>query len=146
MQEAHLAIATVPVQNWGPIYEDGEALQIGTIFKELDKPFFASVPISEKNTGEVKPKDAGEQEKEALLRKIFEVSFVLDDLVLYLDTHEHDKEALQLFCQKGSERDKLKREFAEKFYPLTRDCLVYCKEKTEFCWQDGPVPWEGVCI
>jgi len=35
-----IAIATVPSQSFGATYEPGKALQVGTIFPELDKPFF----------------------------------------------------------------------------------------------------------
>lgn len=37
--ELTIAIATVPCQNWGEPYDVAEALQVGTIFPELDKPF-----------------------------------------------------------------------------------------------------------
>lgn len=42
MNQEHLAIASVPIQEWTKIYEPEEALFIGTIFSELDKPFFAA--------------------------------------------------------------------------------------------------------
>ncbi|MCI8441709.1 MAG: spore coat associated protein CotJA [Provencibacterium sp.] len=34
-----LAIAYVPFQRWGMLYDEKTALQRGTIFKQLDKPF-----------------------------------------------------------------------------------------------------------
>lgn len=37
--ELTIAIAAVPCQNWGEPYDAAEALQVGTIFPELDKPF-----------------------------------------------------------------------------------------------------------
>ncbi len=37
-----LAIVTVPLQPWETPYEPAEALQRGTIFPSLDKPFFAA--------------------------------------------------------------------------------------------------------
>lgn len=36
-----LAIATVPIQHFGEVYDPKTALQIGTIFEELNLPFFA---------------------------------------------------------------------------------------------------------
>ena len=42
-QNAHLAIASVPVQSWGELYDQDAALKTGTIFKDLDanvKHFF----------------------------------------------------------------------------------------------------------
>lgn len=38
-QGAALAMAYVPVQPWGEIYDLDKALQRGTIFADLDKPF-----------------------------------------------------------------------------------------------------------
>lgn len=35
-----LAMATVPMQRWGEIYEPSEALKRGTIFTDLDLPFY----------------------------------------------------------------------------------------------------------
>lgn len=151
MQEYHLAIASVPIQQWGPLFQDQEALKTGTIFKELEKPFFAADTDGAKKEDEA-PKSEEQKERETMLKKIDEVSFVLDDLTLYLDTHEKDSEGLRLFCEKSVLRDQLKKEFAEKFYPLTRDCLAGCRNKASmtgvdaFEWLSGPAPWEGACI
>lgn len=146
MQEEHLAIAFVPTQKWGAIYEDEQALKVGTIFQELNKPFFAapSEPEEVKTTAEPVSKD--QREREELMTKIMQVSFVIDDLALYLDTHENDEEAVQIFLQKEEERAQLKKEFAELFYPLTRECIPYAKEEGKFGWQCGPMPWEGACV
>lgn len=46
MQNAHLAIASVPVQSWGEVYDQNEALKTGTVFKDLDMPF-CSRPYSD---------------------------------------------------------------------------------------------------
>ena len=46
-QNAHLAIASVPVQSWGELYDQETALKTGTIFKDLDLPFFAAGQIPE---------------------------------------------------------------------------------------------------
>ena len=39
LQSMPLAMAYVPWQYWGQIYEPEKALQCGTIFSELNKPF-----------------------------------------------------------------------------------------------------------
>ena len=44
MQNAHLAIASVPVQSWGEVYDQNEALKTGTVFKDLDEYSGATVP------------------------------------------------------------------------------------------------------
>lgn len=37
-----LAMSYVPMQKWRNIYDTGMALQVGTIFQELDLPFLAA--------------------------------------------------------------------------------------------------------
>lgn len=146
MSEVQLAIATVPKQEWGELYGQQEALKNGTIFKELDKPFFAAVEITKTQKSDNFFKSQEQQEREKLMCRIMEVSFILDDLTLYLDMHEQDAQALSMFQEKSMERAQLKAEFAEKYYPLTRDCIKDAKEMSPFAWQDGPIPWEGGCI
>lgn len=146
MQKEHLAIASVPCQSWGECFTAEQALKNGTIFKDLYLPFFAA----EKNcgyNGEDRLKQKAKGGEKCLLQEIDEVSFFLDDLTLYLDTHPDDQEALRLFHDYSKERALMKKEFAETYYPLTRDCILECGDKTgKFCWQEGPIPWEGVCV
>ena len=143
MKETHLAIASVPCQQWGPVYDDEKALRQGTVFQELDLPFYVTEGIP---AGQCVQKGNSTQ----LLCQIQQVSFVLDDLTLYLDMHSEDGQALAMYQEKLAVRDQLKKEFAQKFYPLTRDCVAYCQGQAgvhgdhAFCWQDGPMPWEGV--
>ncbi|MCU6748127.1 MULTISPECIES: spore coat protein CotJB [Lachnospiraceae] len=148
MSEKNLAIATVPVQEWGDLYLDREALKKGTIFKALDKPFFAAEEMTEgaeQEAAEGEKLDPRQTEQEEMLGKIQELSFVLDDLTLYLDTHEQDTAALQMFLKKTGERKELLQKFAEICGPLTRDCCSEDKETEYFGWQRLPMPWEGGC-
>jgi len=151
MKETHLAIASVPCQQWGAVYDDAQALQQGTMFQELYLPFYVTEgATSDKTTQAPKPGQVGLTGEAQMLLQIQQVSFVLDDLTLYLDMHSEDSQALSMYQEKLEVRDQLKREFAQKFYPLTRDCVVYCQGEGgvhgdhAFCWQDGPIPWEGV--
>lgn len=153
MPELCLAITSIPMQPWGELYSDVQALQIGTIFKDLNKPFFAA-PTTEEAVGKkmgtipTGKKSAEQEERENLMKKIAQTGFVLDDLTLYLDTHEQDEQAKELFHQKLSEQKQLKDQFAEKFYPLTRCHVSDCNnvKRERFCWQEGPMPWEGACV
>ena len=143
MYKEQLAIASIPCQEWGVVYPDKQALKEGTIFEDLNKPFFATDSVLQ--TG--KKEDSYTDGEHEITKKIYETSFVLDDLTLYLDTHPEDNEALKLYMEKSRERTELKKEFAEKFYPLTRDCIFMCnKTGAAFSWQDGPCPWEGVSV
>lgn len=35
-----LAMVSIPMQTWQGVYDPEQALKVGTIFEELDKPFF----------------------------------------------------------------------------------------------------------
>lgn len=150
-EKEHLAIASIPCQEWGTVYDPEAALIKGTVFPDLNKPFFKADSMEEKPawTGGAGDfgKDSQQKERESLLKKIYEVSFIVNDLTLYLDTHGEDREALDLFAKNNGERARLLADFAAKYYPLTQACMADrgCGEKN-FCWADGPMPWEGACI
>ena len=128
MEQQHLAIATVPIQSWETLYDWDQALATGTIFPGLNKPFF----VLEENPS------PEQQERERLMKEISALSFALDDTVLYLDTHPESAEAMELRKTLIEQRKGLLKEFDEKFYALTKDCMG--------CWGEGPMPWEGACI
>lgn len=152
MTEQQLAIANVPVQQWQEPCFEKKAFRNGTIFSELNKPFFAAGIQSNEDA---EPSDiarpAGpdpeQAEREQLFMEIMKTGFFLDDLTLFLDTHEEDTRAMMRYREKLQEYRELKRQFAEKFYPLTRECISGCEagENVFFCWQKGPMPWEGEC-
>lgn len=141
MDIQHLAITSVPIQSWkNDLYEYDKALQIGTLFPELKMPFFAIDNMEEKDTSLAKGSSADpiQYEREKLMSKINAVSFALDDLVLFIDTHPDNEEAAALRQQCIKERKRLLKEHDQKYYPLTKDC--------EGRWTEGPMPWEGACI
>lgn len=145
MNPMHLSIASVPIQSWGPTYDDSQALKRGTVFQELDIPFFASDTDGAANaccetSGSADPQ---QQEREAMMLQIYQISFAADDLRLYLDTHPQDSQAFELLKNHLQQRKQLLSNFAQKFYPLTMDCMT---ENDCYCWQEGPMPWEGACV
>lgn len=94
-------------------------------------------------------------ERDTLLKEIGQVSFVLDDLRLYLDTHPLEEKALDLYQQNHQKRQELLKTYAEKFEPLTCHCIdldtAFDKSsaavtrypgKKHWTWSDGPVPWD----
>ena len=185
MQE-YLAIASVPVQSWGGLFTPEEALRTGTIFQDLNKPFFAASdsrpadpslsgaasadpasPIHQYHTGtseqpapdhtvppeQQRPEHTVPLEqpaRERMLLKIQETGFVLDDLRLYLDTHSDDRQGTALLKDKLREQKELLRKYALQFCPLTPGCAAGICEKEPapdcWCWQKGPMPWEGACV
>ena len=89
-----------------------------------------------------------------LLQQIQEISFVVNDLNLYLDTHPLDTDALDNFSQAKAQRKQLMEQFARQFEPLTVDCVCpdtnnetdsHCKYpgQKHFTWSDGPLPWDN---
>ena len=48
MNQERIAMITMPVQRWTARYTKEEALKRGTIFRELDLPFFAERPRERK--------------------------------------------------------------------------------------------------
>ena len=182
MQE-NLAIATVPIQGWGPLYEAEKALRIGTVFQDLNKPFFAAsddgagdcscgcgagkaaqsgqTKSGEKPAGKTgdgvgqngigdRASSPEQQERERMMAEIQAASFAIDDVRLYLDTHPDDGQGLALLKDKLAERKTLLLAYAQKFYPLTADCMADLYENNPasecYCWQKGPMPWEGACV
>lgn len=142
---SHLSIASVPIQQWKEVYEEEQAFANGTIFPELNKPFFVTVQDQELGKSPKRFINSLNEEENALLQ-IQQVSFVVDDLRLYLDTHPEDKEGLELLKTMLRRRKTLLKEFALRFYPLTMDCMDDIYEENPqsicYCWPEGKIPWE----
>ena len=143
MENMNLAIANIPIQQWEGLYDENTALLNGTIFPSLNLPFYAAEYPMETSiksaitalpqSDSLSPDDGQAQ----MMLQIMTVSFVLDDLRLYMDTHPSETAPADLKKELVSRRKQLLLQFAQNHYPLTADC--------EGCWQEGPMPWEGVC-
>lgn len=79
-----------------------------------------------------------------LFSMINQVSFAVNDMTLYLDTHPDDDDAMAYFCENIALRKELLKEYAARFGPLTLDSD---SENCRQCWDwvMQPWPWEGVC-
>ncbi len=145
----HLAIASVPVQCWDEVYDEAQALRTGTIFPDLNKPFFVTEQYGVTGMESTCP-ESNADARECMLLQIQQVSFVLDDLRLYMDTHPEDKQGLELLKTMVKKRKTLAKEFAKKYYPLTPDCMADIYEENPgsdcYCWAEGPIPWEGAYV
>lgn len=78
-----------------------------------------------------------------LLDKIREVSFYMDDLRLFLDTHPNCNEAIAEFNKYAAVRSALLDEYKECYGPLTSYCSNI--DNDSWLWTCYPWPWEGVC-
>ena len=80
-----------------------------------------------------------------LLNHINQVSFAVDEVSLYLDTHPCDTEALEYFRKVSSQRNEALKEYSAAYGPLTIDTAdASCTERWN--WINEPWPWqEGGC-
>ena len=80
-------------------------------------------------------------EQNRLLKEIGILDFALIEIVLYLDTHPCDQEAMRYFSHYNRLKKEKRKEYSTQFGPLTLDDAM---DKTEeFLWTIQPWPWEG---
>ena len=85
-------------------------------------------------------------EKKRMLFEIDKVSFVLTELVLYLDTHPTDTKTIEFFLYYKKKRHDLLIEYAEKFTPLTVDSISGKKTEEYWEWAMDSLPWRKECV
>ncbi|WP_434310950.1 spore coat protein CotJB [Hominifimenecus sp. rT4P-3] len=75
-----------------------------------------------------------------LMKKIYEYGFAVDDVVLYLDTHPDDAEALAYYQQVRDAYEQFYREYVTTVGPL-----MFTEDRAAdgWSWTDDPWPWEG---
>ena len=81
-----------------------------------------------------------ENSKENLMELIMESGFAMTDLILYLDTHPDDEQALRSYNDYRQIRKVAVMEYTSKYGPLNSfnvDCANFKS------WTMGPWPWEG---
>ena len=142
-----LAMASIPKQEWCEPYDLCTALKEGTIFPDLNLTFYKG-PLGDSNIKPCSDTSNDEQnERENAMHRLTEVSFAINDLTLYLDTHPNCEHGLSMFYQLMDERIKLLADYAKDFHPLTQTSMITgeCNQNV-YGWSDGPMPWEGACI
>lgn len=77
-------------------------------------------------------------EREALLFKIMEIDFAVNDLNLYLDLHPEDMEMYECFKKYTEECIELKDQYARMYGPLTLDET----QGNTYDWMKNPWPWD----
>lgn len=122
---APLANPYVPFQQENPPqYALRKALIRGTLFSGLDLPFMGMVNKAEKP---VTP-----------LTELQSMSFALQELALYLDTHREDREALELYRTMQQMYAQCREQYETTCGPLTHMSPVV----DEYKWLCDPWPWE----
>ena len=122
METVYMAIPQVPMQEWTQVYDLPTALAEGTIFPELNKPFYVAPENS--NTTLPRTDDA---------HVLFaQVCFALDDALLYLDTHPEDVQAKKFY-----------QTYLEKKKELLAECTCGCDCFSHYQWDKKPLVGEG---
>lgn len=77
-----------------------------------------------------------------LLDWVTMLGFCRDDMLLYLDTHPKDQEALSYYKECNQLYLNAKDSYEESYGPLTIDAAGERDGKWD--WGKQPLPWEGV--
>lgn len=78
-------------------------------------------------------------ENNSLLKKIHMYDFIVDEMILYLDTHPNCQNGLDYFRKYKDLRDKAYLEYSQKYGALTADQTATTDRWT---WINSPWPWE----
>lgn len=81
-------------------------------------------------------------EKVELMRYIQQVGFAVDDVVLYLDTHPHDADAIAYYEKYKKLSREASKEYTNQYGPLTNENV---NTTNGWAWVKDPWPWEGEC-
>lgn len=81
---------------------------------------------------------SGEQNR--MLTDIGIIDFTLVELNLYLDTHPHDKQAMEYFNHYVRIKNQMVKDFSSRYYPLTTDTST---DTRAWQWALAPMPWEN---
>lgn len=80
--------------------------------------------------------DCGKRDE--LRSRIAAVSFAMDELRLFLDTHPGCAEALEAFAERMEERTGLVEEYTDKYGALD---AYFVKTAYGWSWNRAPMPW-----
>lgn len=74
-----------------------------------------------------------------LLKNVYETGFALDDIILYLDTHPTDQNALNYYHQLQKANQQAVMAYEQVYGPLMAE------RSSSDCWDwiKNPWPWEG---
>ena len=123
---APLPVPFVPFQQQNPqVYTAGKGFVRGTLFPGLDLPFQNQINQNEKTA--------------TLSSQLQAMSFAIDELGLYLDTHRDDADAVALFNQYVERYADAMQKYEAQYDSLTqRDSAL----EGTYTWIDDPWPWD----
>ncbi len=74
-----------------------------------------------------------------LLQKVYETGFMMDDVLLYLDTHPHDVQAMEYY----QEARKANKEAIAAYEQACGPLMINGVCSDSWSWINNPWPWEG---
>lgn len=77
-----------------------------------------------------------------MLSWITMLGFCVDDMLLFLDTHPMEQEALEYYEQCAKLYENAKNTYEQSFGPLTKEAAG--ARNGSWDWGQEPLPWEGV--
>lgn len=80
-------------------------------------------------------------DRSKMLKKLSAYAFAAYDWNLYLDTHPEDTQAIAMFKKMTDKAKELKREFSEKYGPLT---AAESNNSDFWEWIEDPWPWDNI--
>lgn len=123
---APLAVPYVPFQQTGSRrYSQQEALNQGTLYPGLNLPFHLKTNARNVVNGP--------------LAELQALEFVLVELGLYLDTHQADAEAFELYKQYAALEKEAREKYESMYGPLFQNSTA--NSKTWAAWLNDPWPW-----
>lgn len=142
-----LAMACIPKQTWCEPYDFETALKEGTIFPCLNLTFFKANEGQTTTQSQSLTATPEQAKREKMMSELSTISFAINDLTLYLDTHPNCQDGLALIKKLLKKRLELLADFATKYYPLTQMSMVTGDSDCDcYGWSEGPMPWEGACV
>ena len=123
---ANLAFPYIPMQNPNAErYDQAQALAAGTLFPGLNLPFFKAVK-SKMNCANT------------ALCELMAIGFAINELGLYLDTHQNDKEALALYTDYVNLAEEGRKRYEAAYGPLQQSNVT----AAGYTWLNDPWPWD----
>lgn len=81
----------------------------------------------------------GDMSQGTMFETIRQLSFVMDELRLYLDTHPGNRQALDMFLSEQETRRALIDEYTGRYGPIDS---YFINSDGTWSWINSPMPWE----
>lgn len=118
----------VPIQSWAAAVCAGNCIQAGNYFSGSGSAVYDGRCLLMNETAR------------KLMKRIDDASFAMDDVILYLDTHPDDRNALNYYRYVVALRKEAVKAYEASFGPLT---IEDADDACTWSWLTERWPWEG---